>query len=123
MEIFLTTVENDELDRELKIGYTNDIGWGCCIRVAQMLLAHAILRHSLGSGYSMEEMIEEGATYQQILTLMNDNADGAQGSFSIQNIARMSLIYNKFPGEWHGPGSISNVLRDLNKLYNPYENF
>ena len=54
---------------------------------------------------------------------MNDNADGAIGAFSIQNIARMSLIYDKFPGEFHGPGSCSNVMRDLNKMYLPYTNF
>jgi len=32
----------------------------------------------------------------------------------------MSLPYDKYPGEWHGPGSISLVIRDLNKLYQPY---
>jgi hypothetical protein len=31
----------------------------------------------------------------------------------------MSLVYDKMPGEWHGPGSISLVIRDLNKLYQP----
>ena len=61
--------------------------------------------------------------YVKVLTLMNDNADGAIGAFSIQNVARMSLIFNKFPGEFHGPGSISNVMRDLNKMYLPYTNF
>ena len=35
----------------------------------------------------------------------------------------MSIIYNKFPGEFHGPGSISNVMRDLNKMYLPYTDF
>ena len=54
---------------------------------------------------------------------MNDNADGAQGVFSIQNIVRMSLIYDKYPGEWHGPGSISHVIKDLNKLYSPKLDF
>ena len=54
---------------------------------------------------------------------MQDNGDGREGAFSIQNIARMSLIYNKFPGEWHGPGSISNVMKELNKVYTPVENF
>ena len=54
---------------------------------------------------------------------MNDNADGEKGVFSIQNIVRMSLIYDKFPGEWHGPGSISNVIKDLNKLYSPKMDF
>ena len=35
----------------------------------------------------------------------------------------MGLIYNKYPGEWYGPGSISNVFKDLNKLYKPVEDF
>ena len=55
--------------------------------------------------------------YVRVLTLMNDNADGEMGVFSIQNVARMSLVYNRFPEQWHGPGSISNVIRDLNKIY------
>ena len=54
---------------------------------------------------------------------MHDNADGKEGAFSIQNIARMGLIYNKYPGEWHGPGSISGVMKDLNKMYLPIEDF
>ena len=56
-------------------------------------------------------------TYLKMLRVMHDNADGRNGAFSIQNIVRMSLLYNKYPGEWHGPGSISNVFKDLNKLY------
>ena len=35
----------------------------------------------------------------------------------------MSLVYDKFPGEWHGPGSISHVIKDLNKLYKPKLDF
>mmetsp|Transcript_14117 Transcript_14117/g.19227 ORF Transcript_14117/g.19227 Transcript_14117/m.19227 type:complete len:80 (-) Transcript_14117:982-1221(-) len=35
----------------------------------------------------------------------------------------MSLIYDKYPGEWHGPGSISHVIKDLNKLYSPKMDF
>ena len=54
---------------------------------------------------------------------MNDNVDGEEGAFSIQNIVRMSLIYNKYPTEWHGTSSISNVMRDLNKFYLPYSIF
>lgn len=34
----------------------------------------------------------------------------------------MGLVYNKYPGEWHGPGSISRVVRDLNRIYAPVEN-
>ena len=82
-----------------------------------MLTAHAILRHSFQGDYSMEMLIQERRTYIRVLKLMFDNADGVDGVCSIQNVARMGLIYNKYPGEWHGPGSISNVFRDLNKVY------
>ena len=57
--------------------------------------------------------------YIEVLQRVNDNTDGAKGAFSIRNITRMALIYDKLPGEWHGPGSISLVIRDLNKLYQP----
>ena len=113
---------HESQQRELKIGYTNDVGWGCTIRVAQMLTAHAILRHLIGD-YSVDTLIQEQGSYMRVLKLMNDNADGHVGAFSIQNIARMSLLYNKYPGEWHGPGSISNVIRDLNKVYLPFDDF
>ena len=105
----------------MKVGHTNDVGWGCCIRVAQMLTAHTILRHMMGDDYSRETLFQEQKIYLRVLTMMQDNVDGLHGCFSIQNVARMSLIYNKYPGEWHGPGSISNVFKDLNKLYQPVE--
>lgn len=34
-----------DLGRDLKIGHTTDSGWGCTIRVAQMMLCHTFLRH------------------------------------------------------------------------------
>ena len=87
-----------------------------------MMLAHTLLRHQLGE-YNMQILLKNMNEYCRVLVLMNDNADGAAGAFSIQNIARMSLLYDKFPGEFHGPGSISNVIKDLNKMYLPYSNF
>ena len=39
--------------------------------------------------------------YINMLTLINDNIDGAQGALSIQNVARMSLVFDRYPGEWH----------------------
>ena len=61
--------------------------------------------------------------YHKILQLVNDNTDGRAGAFSIQNVVRMSLIYDKFPCEWHGPNSISLVMQALNNVYQPFEDF
>jgi len=35
----------------------------------------------------------------------------------------MALIFDKYPGEWHGNKSISLVFSHLNKIYKPLLNF
>lgn len=79
------------------------------------------MRTQLGS-YSFQAL---GASenYIRMLTLINDNLDGFEGALSIQNVARMSLIYERYPGEWHGNNSISLVFNQLMKIYNPVPNF
>ena len=59
----------------MKIGYNNDIGWGCTIRVAQMLTSHALLRH-LMQEYTIDSLMKEQVSYLTVLKLMHDNADG-----------------------------------------------
>lgn len=102
----------------MKVGHSNDTGWGCTIRVAQMMLSHVFMRH----GHKNQDIVNwhqlaHSKDYIDALVRVNDNTDGAKGAFSIRNIVRMGLVYDKLPGEWHGPGSISLVIRDLNKLY------
>ena len=80
-----------------------------------MLVCHSILRSKLDD-YNFKDLATS-SDYIKVLTLINDNLDGHQGAFSIQNVARMSLIYDKFPGEWHGNKSISLVFQNLNRLY------
>jgi hypothetical protein len=59
----------------------------------------------------------------EVLSLINDSNDGSNGAFSIQNVARMSVVFNKYPCEWHGNRSISVVFNALNKLFKPINNF
>lgn len=35
----------------------------------------------------------------------------------------MALIFDRYPGEWHGNKSISLVFSHLNKIYRPVNNF
>ena len=83
LEAFLCLDDLHEAQlREIKVGHTNDIGWGCTIRVAQMLTSHAILRHMLDD-YNIDKLFREQSSYLKVLELMNDNADGFKGAFSI----------------------------------------
>ncbi len=101
--------------RVVRLGFTNDSGWGCTIRVTQMLLAHTLLRNELGN-YTLLQLGQSNI-YVKVLQLLNDNTDGAAGAFSIQNAVRMGLVFDKNPGEWHGNKSISLVFSHLNKIY------
>jgi len=107
--------------RKITLGFDNDSGWGCTIRVTQMMMCHSILRATLGD-YTLKKL-GSSDEYLQVLTLINDNIDGRDGAFSIQNVVRMGLIFDKHPGEWHGNKSISLVFSHLNKIYNPIANF
>eukprot|EP00629_Pelagomonadales_sp_RCC1024_P015299 CAMPEP_0119274872 /NCGR_PEP_ID=MMETSP1329-20130426/12832_1 /TAXON_ID=114041 /ORGANISM="Genus nov. species nov., Strain RCC1024" /LENGTH=347 /DNA_ID=CAMNT_0007275223 /DNA_START=115 /DNA_END=1154 /DNA_ORIENTATION=+ len=78
--------------------YTDDAGWGCMLRSAQMLLANALLRH--------------GAARADVLSWFADRPGPAQ-PYSIHNMVRCGQRYDMLPGEWYGPGVAAHVLRDL----------
>jgi hypothetical protein len=86
-----------------------------------MLFSHAILRADLGD-YTLRGLAQ-APIYTFLLMLLNDNMDGRAGAFSIQNVVRMALIFDRYPGEWHGNKSISLVFSHLNKIYRPINNF
>lgn len=61
----------------------------------------------------------------KVLQLVNDNGtESAMNAFSIQNVVKMGLVHNKFPGEWYGHSSVSLVFKDLNNhVFKPYIDF
>ena len=80
-----------------------------------MMLCHTILSWKHGD-YKLADLVGS-PVYRKLLVLINDNYDKAEGAFGMQNVARMSAVFDKFPGEWHGNKSISVVMNYLNKLY------
>lgn len=86
-----------------------------------MLICHSILRSKLNN-YTFKTLAQSDE-YVNLLTLINDNTDGQKGALSIQNVARMSLVFDRYPGEWHGNKSISLVFSHLFKVYNPISKF
>ena len=96
-----------QLPNELVGSYISDTGWGCMVRVGQMLFAQ-IIKHHQG--------VTEKNQIKNILSLFND-VDKRQ-PFSIQNISRLARIqYGLKPGDWYNPSQISFILSQLHEKY------
>ena len=79
------------------------------LRSGQMLLANALVYHSLGRHWRIAD-IERGTwdTYVDIITKF---LDSNTSPFSIHRIALIGQQFDKKIGEWFGPNTIAHVLR------------
>jgi len=117
-------VEDKTIDLATQKLFSTDNGWGCTIRVGQMALANALIRHLYGKEFNylmLKKHGVKGSLYEKILTDFWDNGKGKEHAFSIQNFCELALKYNKIPGDWLSHSSVATVLRDLNIKYNPYD--
>lgn len=57
------------------------------------------------------------------MSLFNNEVRGADAAYSIQNVAEVGLKdYGRFPGEWYGISTASQVFEKLESNYRPIEN-
>jgi cysteine protease ATG4 len=89
--------------------YTSDVGWGCTIRVGQMLLLNTLKKHLKLAPDS----------YHEILKTIEENLISAP--YSIHNIIQLGG-QNKQAGDWYSPGDVSNCIKKLSKIC-PINNF
>jgi len=95
--------------------YTSDMGWGCMHRTAQMTLAQAFLVHYLGRDWQKPENdCDLPDKYFEILQLF---ADHCEAPYSIHNISMVGSNQNKAVGEWYGPSTVAQSVKELVEKY------
>jgi len=93
-----------------KTSYVSDTGWGCSIRVGQMLFAEVLKRH-----LKMKDKPEK------IISFFADcEADPVVSPFGIQQITIASaVLFNLNPGDWF---KFTHVLLIFENLYHNFAN-
>jgi len=110
---------------------TTDIGWGCMLRAAQMLIAHACLRHLLGRDWRKTETenLNPYSTYRQVLRWFSDSPVSTC-PFSIHNLVYRSKIIDikngvtdtlDKTGEWFSPSRVCQIAKHLVRQQNSVE--
>lgn len=103
-------------------GFSSDTGWGCMIRVAQMMLSNTLMRHinqKMATESPDEVQLTAGDLMKTVLPLFLDDYSKHEAPFSIRNILRVGKeLLGKGAGEWYGAHSISQVIRVVNERYN-----
>lgn len=76
----------------------SDVGWGCTIRVGQMLLLSVLKRHL-------------GVPDWNLIWKIQENLESAP--YSLHKIVKIGSFFGKKPGDWYSPSSIGFVLTQL----------
>lgn len=106
-----------DFDAMVPYEYTSDAGWGCMLRSAQMILCQALQRYILGPNWRLrlgDQPLEK--EFVKLLKWFVDTPD-QECIYSIHNMVKIGMQYDKLPGEWYGPTTAAQVIRYVVFLY------
>lgn len=81
--------------------YSTDAGWGCTVRVGQMMLLNTLKRHMKVNEDRIIELIE----------MVQDNH--YEAPYSIHKLAKVGENLGMKPGDWYAPSTICHVIEGL----------
>ncbi|KAF0695768.1 Aste57867_13419 [Aphanomyces stellatus] len=99
--------------------FTSDAGWGCMLRSAQMLLCEALLRNLpiyQDRRFHWRDAADGTAAFPpSVIKVLRAFVDAPQPHchFGLHQMVSIGMNYDMLPGEWYGPTTAAQVLRDL----------
>lgn len=91
---------------------SSDVGWGCMVRVGQMLMAQTLVLHLLSREWRVDGQGADASSHRAIIRLFGDTSD-PQCPFSIHNLLRHLQHNGVKPGDWLGPSSVGRALCEV----------